>query len=109
MTLQPLHVGPASAPTDLSVMCDSSSAVVSFQPPVHGGECVDYYVVTAVSERNIECHATRLSEPLIYSCSLPQENDVNEYNFTIHAVIRGINYSHLYNGSVASDCCKAII
>ena len=33
----------------LSLVCDSSSVVVSFQPPVYGAECVDYYIVTAIS------------------------------------------------------------
>ena len=52
------HVGPASSPTNLSLVCDSSSVVVSFQPPVYGAECVDYYTVTAISEgRNVTCAA----------------------------------------------------
>ena len=49
-------LGNASSPTNLSVECSSSSAVVSFQPPVYGAECVDHYIVTAASEeRNVTC------------------------------------------------------
>ena len=97
--------GSASAPTDLSVVCDSSSAVVSFHPPLYGGECVDYYVVTAVSEeRNVACHAT--SEQLTYNCSIPQGSNVNEYNFTAYSVTRGID-GVTYEGGIANNCsCK---
>ena len=82
--------GSASAPNELSVVCDSSSAVVSFHPPVYGGECVDYYVVTAVSEdRNVMCLAT--SEQFTYNCSIPQGLNVNDYNFTAYSVTKGID------------------
>ena len=104
----PACIGPASAPANVSVVYDSSSAVVSFQPPVYGTQCVDYYVITAVSEeRNVTCHAT--SEPLTYNCSIPQGSNVNDYDFTVHSVTRGVNNGYLFNGSLTSDCCKAIM
>ena len=100
-------IGPASSPTDLSVVCDSSSTVVSFHPPVYGTECVDYYVVTAVSEeRNVPCHAT--SDELTHKCSIPPDSNVNDYNFTVYSVTRGIDGA-LYNGSIASDCRKTML
>ena len=96
--------GPASPPTSLSVVCNSSSAVVSFQSPVYGGECVDYYVVTAVSEeRNVLCNVTSASER---NCSIDLgDGNVNDFNFTVHGVTR-VNDSFIYNGSIATDCCK---
>ena len=36
----------------MSVVYNSSSAEVSFKPPVYGSECVDHYVVSAVSEES---------------------------------------------------------
>ena len=70
---------------------------------MYGTQCVDYYIITAVSEeRNVTCYASR--EPLTYNCSIPQGSNVNDYDFTVSAVTRGIN---LYNGSITSDCCKA--
>ena len=57
-------IAPASPPTGLSVVWDPPSAVVSFQSPVYGGECVDHYVVTAVSEeRSVSCVETMDSFP----------------------------------------------
>ena len=97
--------GPASPPTNLSVVCDSSSAEVSFQPPVYGSECVDHYVVSAVSEeRNVRCNAT--SNDLIYNCILPDSN-VNDYKFTVYSVTNGIDGT-TYNGSIATDCSELI-
>ena len=99
--------GPASSPTNMSVVCDSSSAEVSFQPPVYGSECVDHYVVSAVSEeRNVICNATS-NDDLIYNCILNDSN-VNDYNFTVYSVTNGINDS-TYNGSIANDCCELYI
>ena len=97
--------GPASPPTSLSVVCNTSSAVVSFQSPVYGGECVDYYVVTAVSEeRNVLCNVT--SDASERNCSIDiGDGNVNDYNFTVHGVTR-VNDSFIYNGGVATDCCK---
>ena len=81
---------------------DSSSVVVSFHPPVYGTECVDYYVITAVSEeRNEPCNAT--SDELTHNCSIPPDSNVNDYNFTVYSVTRGIDGA-LYNGSNATDC-----
>ena len=98
-------VGPESPSTSLSVVCDSSSAEVSFQPPVYGSECVDHYVVSTVSEeRNVGCNAT--SNDLIYNCTLPDSN-VNDYNFTVYSVTNGIDGT-TYNGSIATDCCELI-
>ena len=84
----------------MSVVCDSSSAEISFQPPVYGSECVDHCVMSAVSEeRNVRCNAT--SNDLIYNCILPDSN-VNDYNFTVYSVTSGINDT-TYN---ATDCCE---
>ena len=96
--------GPASAPTDLSVVCDSSSAAVSFQSPVYGGECVDYYVVTAVSEeeeRNVSCNTTSGE----HECTLSLDGTPNDYKFTVHSVTV-VNDSFLFTGENTSDCCK---
>ncbi|CAI8047791.1 hypothetical protein GBAR_LOCUS26447, partial [Geodia barretti] len=99
--------GPASPPTSLSVVCDFSSAVVSFQSPVYGGECVDYYVVTAVSgERNVSCNVTSYGSEINCSIYLGDGN-VNDYNFTVHGVTR-VNDSFIYNGHIATDCCLPI-
>ncbi|CAI8005357.1 hypothetical protein GBAR_LOCUS4180 [Geodia barretti] len=99
--------GPASPPTSLSVVWDSPSAVVSFQSPVYGGECVDYYVVTAVSgERNVSCNAT--SDGSDRNCSIYLgDGNVNDYNFTVHGVTR-VNDSFVYNGDIATDCYLSI-
>ena len=97
--------GGSSAPTDLSVMCDSSSAIVSFQPPVYGAECVKHYVVTLISEEgNVTCYTTT-SQELTYNCSIPQGSNVNNYSFAVYSVTRGIDGA-IYQGSVASNCCK---
>ena len=96
--------GPASSPTNLSMVWDSSSAVVSFQPPVYGGECVDHYMVSAVSEeRTVSCTTT--SNELVHSCDIPKDSDINDYNFTVYSVTKGIS-GGTYNGSIATDCCE---
>ena len=89
------------------MVCDSSSAVVSFQSPVYGGECVDYYVVTAVSEeeeKNVLCTTTSGER----ECRLPLDGTANDYKFTVHAVTV-VNDSFLFIGENTSDCCKHII
>ena len=99
--------GPASPPTGLSVECDSSSAVVSFQSPVYGGECVDHYVVTAVSEeeeRNVSCSYTT-SDEQVYNCRISLHGNTSDYSFTVYGVTQ-VNSSFSYNGSKATSCCK---
>ena len=66
---------------------------------------MDYYVVTAVSEeRSVSCVET--VDRFTHVCkTLPNDSDVNTYNFTVHAVTRGID-GILYNGSIATDCSK---
>ena len=103
--------GAASSPTHLSVVWDPPSAVVSFQSPVYGGECVDYYVVTAVSkeeERNVSCDATY--NELKHSCSISFDGsaNINDYNFTISGVT-GVNSSFIYTGDSITDCCKVVV
>ena len=94
-------IAPASPPTGLSVVWDPPSAVVSFQSPVYGGECVDYYVVTAVSEEeNITCGTT--SDKFMFNCTIPSDRSVYDINFTAYSVTRG----GFMNGGVATDCCK---
>ena len=102
--------GPASAPTGLSVVWDPPSAVVSFQSPVYGGECVNYYVVTAVSEeelRNVSCDATSCGSEQNCSISFDGSANINDYNFTIYGVIR-VNSSFIYNGDSITDCCEVL-
>ena len=99
--------GAASAPTALSVVWDPPSAVVSFQSPVYGGECVDYYVVTAVSEeeeRNVSCNTTSVE----HECRLSLDGTANDYKFTVHAVTV-VNDSFLFIGENNSDCCKFLL
>ncbi|CAI8018966.1 hypothetical protein GBAR_LOCUS11449 [Geodia barretti] len=94
--------GPASPPTSLSVVWDPPSAVVSFQSPVYGGECVDYYVVTAVSgEESFECDA---SEKRVHTCFIPNDRSVNDFNFTVYSVTVGVD-GVLQNGESVTDCC----
>ena len=88
----------------LSVVLNSSLAVVSFHPPVYGAECVDYYIVTAISEEtDITCTAS--SVDLIHECSIPPNTNVNDYNFTVYSVTSGVDGA-LYNGSITPDCSK---
>ena len=98
-------IAPASPPTGLSVVWDPPSAVVRFQSPVYGGECVDHYVVTAVrEERSVSCVETM--DRFTHVCHfLLDDSDVNKYNFSAYAVTRGID-GILYNGSIATDCSK---
>ena len=94
------YVGPASSPTNLSVVLNSSLAVVSFQPPVYGAECVDYYTVTAISEEtDIMCTAT--SDDPIHKCSIPPNTNVNDCNFIVYSVTSGVDGA-LHNGSIAT-------
>ena len=72
---------------------------------MYGSECVDHYVVSAISEKRnvILCNATS-NDDLIYNCILPDSN-VNDYNFTVYSVTNGTNDA-TYNGSIATDCCE---
>ena len=102
-------VGPASAPTALSVVWDPPSLVVSFQSPVYGGECVDYYVVTTVSEeeeKNVLCNTT--SDRGFQGCTISLDSNANYWNFTAHAVTH-VNDSFIYVGNTANDCCKIML
>ena len=83
----------------------SSSAVVSFQSPVYGAECVDHYIVTAASEeRNVTCSPS--TDQFIHICSLPGTN-VNDYNFTVYGVTNGVD-GVTYIGDTLHDCCELI-
>ena len=100
--------GPASAPTALSLECNSSSVELSFQSPVYGGECVEYYVVTAVSEeeeRNVSCNPTSGEDS--HSCSISLQGNANDYTFTVHAVTR-VNDSFVFIGNSTTDCCESL-
>ena len=101
-----LHsIGSASSPTHLSMEYRSSSAVVSFQSPVYGAECVDHYIVTAASEeRNVTCSPS--TDQFIHICSLPDTN-VNDYNFTVYGVTNGVD-GVTYIGDTLHDCCELI-
>ena len=96
-----MNVGPASAPTILSLECNSSSVV-------YGGECVEYYVVTAVSEeeeKNVSCNATSGEDS--QSCSISLQGNASDYNFTVHAVSR-VNDSFVFIGNSTTDCCEPL-
>ena len=100
--------GPASPPTALSLVCDSSSVELSFQSPVYGGECVEYYVVTAVSEeeeRNVSCNPTSGEDS--HSCSISLQGNANDYTFSVHAVTR-VNDSFVFIGNSTTDCCESL-
>ena len=62
-------------------------------------------MVTAVrEERSVSCVETM--DRFTHVCQfLPDDSDVNKYNFTVHAVTRGID-GILYNGSTSTDCSK---
>ena len=94
--------GNASPPTITSVMYRSPSALVSFQPPVYGAECVAYYTVTAISEeRNVTCNVT--SDEYVHNCSIPDAN-VYDYLFTVYSVAEGIDT--FYHGGIDMYCSK---
>ena len=65
---------------------------------------MEYYVVTAVSEEDT-VHCVSTDSNATYSCLIPQDSNVNDYNFTAYAVTIGIDGT-LYNGMNSSDCCK---
>ena len=96
--------GLALPPSDLSVEYSYSSALVSFQSPVYGEECVDQYVVTAVgSEENITCDPTE--DTFAYNCNIPPNRNINNFNFTIHSVTTGVD-GVAHDGGALTDCCK---
>ena len=69
----------------------SPSALVSFQPPVYGAECVAYYTVTAISEeRNVTCNVT--SDEFVHNCSIP-DGSIDDFLFSVYSVTEGtLNY-----------------
>ena len=93
--------GPASPPTALSLVCDSSSVELSFQSPVYGGECVEYYVVTAVSEEEEILYNATSGEDS-HSCSISLQGNANDYNFSVHAVTH-VNDSFVFIGNSTTD------
>ena len=102
-------LGNASLPTNLSVECTASSAVVSFQPPVYGAECVDHYIVTAASEeRNVTCVIPSNWTLNTYTCNISDTTNVNDYNFTVYGVTNGVD-DVIYFGNTTHDCCKLIL
>ena len=67
----------------------SPSALVSFQPPVYGAECVAYYTVTAISEeRNVTCNVT--SDEFVHNCSIP-DGSIDDFLFSVYSVTEGID------------------
>ena len=68
---------------------------------------MDYYVVNAISEeRNVSCNVTCHGSENNCSIQLGDGN-VNDYNFIVHGMTR-VNDSFIYNGDVATDCCKCL-
>ena len=83
-------------------MYNSPSALVSFQPPVYGAECVAYYTVTAVNEeRNVTCNVT--SDTFVQNCSIPDAN-IYDYLFSVYSVTEGIDT--LYYGEIDTYCSE---
>ena len=66
---------------------------------------MDYYVVTAVSEEgNVTCdHISDFK----FNCNLSERN-VNDFNYTVFSVTRGVD-GILQNGPSVTDCCKVLI
>ena len=88
-------------------MCHSTSAVVSFQPPAYGAECVDSYVVTAINEERVTCHSAS-DDDLTYNCTIPGDANVNDYIVSVYSVTSGAN-GILYNGDNSTECCKTYL
>ena len=94
----------------MSIVLNPSSAVVSFQPPVYGAECVHHYIITAMSyaesviteERSVVCNATSVG--LAHNCIIPLHSG-NEFIFSVFSVTEGIDGTY-FNGSTATECCK---
>ena len=99
-------IGNASAPTITSVMYKSPSALVSFQPPVCGAECVAYYTVTAISEeRKVTCNVT--SDVFVRNCTIP-DGSIDDYLFSVYSVTEEIDGT-LYYGRTATYCGMFIV
>ena len=94
-------IGSPSPPTITSVMYRPPSALVSFQPPVYGAECVAYYTVTAISEeRNVTCNVT--SDEYVHNCSIHNAS-IDDFLFSVYSVTEGIDGTLNY-GSVDTYC-----
>ena len=95
------NIGSATSPANVTVLWKLSSATVSFQPPAYGGECGDYYTVTAISEeRNVTCTVTNDHYLNIFTCSFPGLNKT-DYNFTVSSVTIGLNGT-VYHGDTST-------
>ena len=98
-------IGNASSPTNVSVECSVTFAVVRFQPPVYGAECVSQYSVMAV-DKNQMVNCTNISDAHqthVFNCSTPN-NHITLYQLTITPITAGIDGS-VYYGKSAVDCC----
>ena len=82
-------------------------AVVRFQSPVYGAECVSQYSVMAVhvdGNQAVECNDISDDQTHVFSCFTPN-NFIVMYEFVITPITTGID-GDMYNGSSAVDCCK---
>jgi hypothetical protein len=99
-TIQICIIGSPSPPTITSVMYRLSSALVSFQPPVYGAECVAYYTVTAISEEmDVTCNVT--SDEYVHNC-IPDAS-IDDFLFSVYSVTEEIDGTLNY-GSVDTYC-----
>ena len=102
------NIGSATSPANVMVVWKLLSATVSFQPPVYGAECVDYYTVTAISEeRNVTRTVTNDHLLNTFTCLFPDLN-TTDYNFTVSSVIIGLNGT-VYHGDTSSTAVLVTI
>ena len=97
-----MTLGSATSPANVTVTTRNLSlAVVSFQPPVYGGQCVDHYTVTAISEEGTDtCTVTNDHHMETFTCSFSILN-TTDYNFTVSSVTIGLNGT-LYHGDTST-------
>ena len=97
-----MTLGSATSPANVTVTTRNLSlAVVSFQPPVYGGQCVDHYTVTAISEEGTDtCTVTNDHHMESFACSFSILN-TTDYNFTVSSVTIGLNGT-LYHGDTST-------
>ena len=94
--------GSATPPTNVTVVRRTLSlAVVTFQPPLYGEQCVDHYTVTAISEEGKDtCTIINDHHMDTFTCSFPILN-TTDYNFTVSSVTNGLNGT-VYHGDTST-------
>ena len=94
-------LGSATSPANVTVVRSKLSlAVVSFQAPVYGGQCVDHYTITAISGEGTDtCTVTNDHHMDTFTCSFPILN-TTDYNFTVSSVTIGLNGTVYYGDTI---------